>query len=267
MRRRGVAISAMCLAVVSCGVRPDQSAAYAGAILVGNGMPATSGSAPTGPVPPPTAAALATAPREQIQPPVIDLPPPIAPAPADPVAPLEPPPPVDPPPADPRLEAGAVLPPPEPPPPASPDAALAAAVQRPAYEIIAKRWDRTEKKNSYYVVIAPVDLNTENFKEVVRSVFRVLAQENGGPLFTAHVWTLKSAAQTELSYASQPYTFSDDLFSAKEAANDQHFLASYIGGLVYAGEAPENLIYWFPSSAHPSPNVGRWVGAEVWEPI
>lgn len=136
----------------------------------------------------------------------------------------------------------------------------------PPFDVIAQRTrDRPDKATTYYVVIDPIDVTTEIFKDTVKSVFAALASVEGGPQFSAHVWDSLTAAQTEVSYKSQPDLFSDDQIAAKETANETHFVASYVGGLVYPGESPSFVILWFPHSSIDNLAVGQWVSAEVWE--
>ena len=136
----------------------------------------------------------------------------------------------------------------------------------PPFDVIAQRLrDRPDKATTYYVVIDPIDVTTGAFKDTVKAVLGALARIEGGPQFTAHVWDSLTAAQTEVSYKSQPDLFSDDQLMAKEAANETHFVASYVGGLVYPGEPPSFVILWFPESSIDNPMVGQRVSAEVWE--
>lgn len=136
----------------------------------------------------------------------------------------------------------------------------------PRFDVIAQRMrDRPDKATTYYVVIDPIDVTTEVFKDTVKAVLSALARIEGGPQFSAHVWDSLTAAQTEVSYKSQPDLFSDDQLTAKEAANETHFVASYVGGLQYPGEPPSFVILWFPESSIANPAVGQRVSAEVWE--
>lgn len=137
----------------------------------------------------------------------------------------------------------------------------------PRFQVIAERFnDRPDDLSNFYVVIDQVDPSAEAFKVAVKQVLVALAAANGGPMFSASIWDHVSAAQTEVSYRANPDQFSDELIDAKEAFNDQHLIANYVGGLSSANEPPSYLLFWFPHAGATSPNVGQWVSAEIWKP-
>lgn len=137
----------------------------------------------------------------------------------------------------------------------------------PPFEVIAQRMnDRPDDATSYYVVIGPVDVSFDGFKSAVKQVLQALAYSNGGPVFTAQIWDHLPAAQTEVSHRSNPDLFSQDLFEAKEALNNRHFIAQYVGGLASVAEPPAYVLMWFPMSGSADSTVSQWISAEVWRP-
>lgn len=210
------------------------------------------------------------------------------------VAPLAPPPPAPmplAPPGEPALPAappgpvpGDVAPPPAgapelgvAPPPAAGDVdAVPEGVVTPAppppnlpprYEVVAQRTnDRPDKLVTYYVVIDPVDPHVDAFKMAVKQVVAMLAANNGGPMFSVYIWDQLSAAQTEVSYLSNPDLFSQEVLDAREVFNSQHLVATYAGGLSSASQPPSYLLFWYPDSRAENPPFGQWVSAEVWKP-
>ena len=85
----------------------------------------------------------------------------------------------------------------------------------PKFQVIAERFnDRPDDMSNFYVIIDPVDRGADRFKVIVKQVLVALAAANGGPTFSASIWDHLSAAQTEVSYRSNPDQFSDELISA-----------------------------------------------------
>lgn len=147
--------------------------------------------------------------------------------------------------------------PPPPAPPAGP----------PRYSVIAQRAnDRPDKMVTYYVEIDPIDPNVDAFKPTVKEILATLAANNGGPMFSAQIWDNLPAAQTEVSFVNNPDIFSEQLLEARKNYNDQHLIASYVGGLSSPGGALTYDLLWFPMTDPQTPAVGQWVSAEVWKP-
>lgn len=137
----------------------------------------------------------------------------------------------------------------------------------PPFQVIAQRMnDRPDEATSYYVVIDPVDVTFDGFKVAIKQILQALAYTHGGPVFTAQIWDHLPAAQTEVSHRSNPDLFSRDMFEAKEAFNNRHFIAQYVGGLASVSEPPAYVLMWFPMSGSADPTVSQWISAEVWRP-
>lgn len=115
-------------------------------------------------------------------------------------------------------------------------------------------------------VMVPVDPASPGFKPSVKQVLRSLASINGGPDFTAHIWDEVTAAQTEVSYKSAPDLFTNGQYAAKEAANASHLVASYQGGVEFAGQASAYVLFWFPKADADHVEVGALMSSEVWRP-
>lgn len=115
-------------------------------------------------------------------------------------------------------------------------------------------------------LIVPVDPSTAAFKPAVRQVLRSLAEVNGGPDFTAHVWDEVTAAQTEVSFKSAPDLFSETQYAAKEAANAGHLVASYQGGVAQSGLSAAYVLFWFPDAGVTGTEGQGLMSSEVWRP-
>lgn len=137
----------------------------------------------------------------------------------------------------------------------------------PRVEVVAQRTnDRPDDATTYYVVIDPIDPTVDAFKSAVKHVLLALAANNGGPVFSAYVWDHLPGAQTEVSYRSHPELFSEDMFRAKSALNNQHLVANYSGGLTSFDGPSSYVLFWFPEAGLWNADRSRWVSAEPWRP-
>lgn len=137
----------------------------------------------------------------------------------------------------------------------------------PKFQVVARRInDRADKFVTYYAVIEPVNPGAEAFKTAVKQVLLALAADNGGPAFSASIWDHLPAAQTEVSYRSNPDLFSTQMLKAREAFNSRHLVANYVGGLSTSDEPPSYVLFWFPDAGEETPQVDQWVSAEMWKP-
>lgn len=148
-----------------------------------------------------------------------------------------------------------------------PSAAVGPEVTVPRYSVVAQRTaDRPDRLSTFYVVVDPVDTRSDSFKSAIRAILQRLAVENDGPNFSASVFDNLAAAQTEVSYLSNPYVFSDAVLAARDSFNNDHLVASYVGGI--GTDAPASgILLWFPEAEATAPaTVRQWVSAEVWSP-
>lgn len=142
----------------------------------------------------------------------------------------------------------------------------------PRFDVVAQRAnDRPDEMTTYYVVIDPVDPTYDGFKGAVKHVLIALRDNNGGPVFSARIWDHLPAAQTEVSYRSNPDLFSDDMLAAKESFNGRHLIANYVGGLASVDEPPAYVVFWYPEAgvenqSPESPPPNQWMSAELWKP-
>ncbi|MDR3665107.1 MAG: hypothetical protein P4L86_32770 [Mycobacterium sp.] len=140
-----------------------------------------------------------------------------------------------------------------------------------SYHIIAKTTDeRSDDKATYYVVIDPVDLSNDGFKQSVKLVVLAVAKTNGGPGFSADIYDDAATAQAEYSYVSNPsdVTPTQSLW-AHHAQMEQHLVADYIGGIDGARASTADSAYtiaWYDYAFISTPNVGQYVGEEQWKP-
>jgi len=140
----------------------------------------------------------------------------------------------------------------------------------PGFEVVAQRNnDRPDAAATYYVVIDPVDPSYDVYKSTVKHVLIALRDNNGGPVFSARIWDHLPAAQTEVSYRSNPDLFSDGMLDARDSLNSRHLIANYAGGLATIGEPPAFVLFWHPE-AETGETEEQWparpISAEVWKP-
>ncbi len=121
--------------------------------------------------------------------------------------------------------------------------------------------------NEYWVVIEPVDVSNDSFKQNVKLVVQALAKINGSPNFTANIYDdeVVANARTTLDPSSpgQPHPT-----VGPQAVQTQHYVASYEGRLPAENPYAEHPyeIWWYPAAYTDSPNVGRYVHGEPWKP-
>jgi hypothetical protein len=146
-------------------------------------------------------------------------------------------------------------------------AAQAPAGPVPRFDVVAQRTnDRPDDMTTYYVVIDPVDSSYDGFKLAVKNVLIVLRDNNGGPVFSARIWDHLPAAQTEVSFRSNPDLFSEDMMSAKASFNGQHLVANYVGGMASVDEPPTYVLFWYPEVGIEARPTNQWMSAELWKP-
>jgi hypothetical protein len=150
----------------------------------------------------------------------------------------------------------------------------AAPPATPKYKI---SWVTTRKNSDrehYYLVIDPVDLSNDGFKQNVKLILQDVAKTHGSPEFTADVYDDSAVAdydhRTDIDNPNavpDPDTSSDHV-KATAAADAQHDVAQYDSGasaVSVTGFAYE--ITWYPSASGDSPNVGKYAdGVEQWKP-
>lgn len=136
----------------------------------------------------------------------------------------------------------------------------------PAYTMIGQR-ERFDGQPIYYVLIAPVDLNTAAFKDTVKGVLQALAAGKRDPNFSA--WIYDDFEVAELTYADQvtPPADTPEEIKAKAREREPHLIAYYSGGNPNSGD----LLYgitWFPAAttSRSKPTIGQWVGNEEFKP-
>lgn len=133
----------------------------------------------------------------------------------------------------------------------------------PKYSVVGQLQWRSDGEPTYYVVIDPVDLSNDGFKQTVKLVTQALAQQNGGVDFSAKFYDDQSVAKEAL--ASDPGSGNHTV--PDKASLDflgQHLVGIYSGG-IEVNPSPYQLA-WYPGAFTNTPNVGRWVGYEDWKP-
>lgn len=146
----------------------------------------------------------------------------------------------------------------------TPPVITVSAPATPNYKIIAKTTNqRFDHKPNYYIVIDPVDVSTDSFKQTVKLVLRAVARTNGGdPNFSADVFDDESTANTAYSYdTSNGIGVNASDLKAQADQEKQHCVAMYNGGV-----NNEYEIAWYPENLVSSPNVGKYVSYEQWKP-
>lgn len=144
---------------------------------------------------------------------------------------------------------------------------VSAAPQPPAptpqYSVVGQTSWRRDGQPRYHVVIDPVDLTTDGFKQNVKLMTAASAQTKGDNDFTVRIFDDEGIA-TE-SYRTDPGG-SDPSAGTKEflALKRQHLVAIYGGGLP-AALCPYEL-GWYPTAFTSTPNVDMYVGNEEWKP-
>ncbi len=134
----------------------------------------------------------------------------------------------------------------------------------PNYTVIGER-ERFDDQPIYYLLIDPVDVSTDEFKNSVKGVLQALAAKQGNPNFSA--WFYDNREIGRLAYDDQvtpPVMDSPEEIKAKASAREPHLIASYSGGnpnawMMYG-------ISWFPGATTSSPTIGQWVDSEEFKP-
>lgn len=118
------------------------------------------------------------------------------------------------------------------------------------------------------LVIDPVDLKNDGFKQSVKLVNQALAQKKGDGDFSAHIFDDEAVAREALAAdPGGPGPTPDQSQGEMKAALDrrgQHLVAIYSGGLQMSLFPYE--IDWYPGAFTSTQNVGQFVGAEEWKP-
>ena len=131
--------------------------------------------------------------------------------------------------------------------------------------------DRRDGKYSYYVVIDPVDLSNDGFKQNVKLVLQAIAKDNGGPNFSARIFDDEAVANNYLSDKSDP-PLDQGVVKEHNAQEEQHLIATFVGGIDQDTAQPSTAdtaynISWFPAAFTGSPNVGQYVELfDQWKP-
>lgn len=141
----------------------------------------------------------------------------------------------------------------------------------PKYEILsAPTNERFDKKPTDYVVIDPVDLNNDGFKQNVKLILRDMTKGRNGPNFSANFFDDEAVAKAEISKRKSPSGLTKNALDALYDQDEQHFVARYTGGINYEAEASTANdaynIYWYPITSATSPKAGKYVGSEQWKP-
>jgi hypothetical protein len=115
------------------------------------------------------------------------------------------------------------------------------------------------------VLIAPVDLGTDGFKQDVKHVLQAVADMDGGPDFSARIFDDQAVANEAFFQETDPQLGqSPDEIWAFEERKGQHLVAMYSGGLA-TGLYPYEVA-WYPGAFTDTPNVGQYVDSEEWKP-
>ncbi len=129
-----------------------------------------------------------------------------------------------------------------------------------------------DNRESYYVLIDPVDLSSENFKDGVIAVLEDIARSNGGPDFSAFVFDDRALAEQQFHHFWS-YVHDKPLDALSPGEYEQldekkrlHSIAMYIGGNNPEGEGSSYEIFWFPDAEPDDPDVGKYTGSQQWKP-
>ena len=128
---------------------------------------------------------------------------------------------------------------------------LTSAVAQPRHTIVHQTSRSYDNEPNYCVAIDPVEISDDGFTATVKQVITSLATEKGNADFTAFVFDDQETA----------------INACVESAGDdveRHLIAAYRGGLPMS-VSPVSL-RWFPAASADTTAIGRWVGAENWNP-
>lgn len=135
----------------------------------------------------------------------------------------------------------------------------------PSYKVVATAARspaaKSDGKPMYFIVIDPVDLSNDSFKQTVKLVLQAVAKTSGSPDFSADVCDDEAVAYSD-------YTAFTVDFREPTDREQQHTVAMYIGGSLYgiggqastADDAYE--IVWYPAAFADTPNVVKYSGYE-----
>ena len=154
-----------------------------------------------------------------------------------------------------------------------PPATAPSSPATPKYSIILPAVRRKDGNPNYFVVIAPVDLSNDSFKQDVKLVVQSIANTTtnttiSGPDFSARIFDDEAVAKAYLEEETDPSSSSGRTRDEMRAYLDergQHLVATYQGGLKEFGGWPYH-ISWYPGAFPDTPNVGPYVGSEQWKP-
>jgi hypothetical protein len=136
----------------------------------------------------------------------------------------------------------------------------------PKYSIIGTSGKRYDGEPIYFVLIDPVDLSNDAFKQDVKSVLQAVAHADGSPKFSAQIFDDEALAREAFSEeTSPPSNQSPEVIKAAQERRGQHLVAMYAGGLITGLGYPYD-ISWYPAAFNYMPNVGRYVDSEKWKP-
>jgi hypothetical protein len=147
----------------------------------------------------------------------------------------------------------------------------------PAYEIIETANDRFDGKPTYRILIDPVDLTNDTFKEDVRRVTVDLVEKNGQKI-SVDIFDSKDAyeALVEKTDVNRGCVRDDsgNLVSDTNAVKaclegltarmETHYIAFYEGYL--EGAATDHWLSYFPSASKDHATVGGFVGNDDFNP-
>lgn len=142
----------------------------------------------------------------------------------------------------------------------------APATSAPKYSVVGQSSRPVDGKAVYFVLIDPVDLSTDGFKQDVKLVLRAVAKTNGSDVFSARILDQEAIAREAFAEETDPrVSQSPDEKRDFEERKRQHLVAMYSGGLNTGLGYPYD-ISWYPAASTDAPNVGRYAGSEEWRP-
>jgi len=124
----------------------------------------------------------------------------------------------------------------------------------PEYSVVGEADTRADGKSVYFVVVDPVDLRSDSFKQDVRLVLQAVEETDRGPHFSARVFDDRAIAVEALARET-------DL----QESQSEHLVAMYVGGLTDGLGYPYYLS-WYPGATMSTPIVGPHAGSEQWTP-
>ena len=130
-----------------------------------------------------------------------------------------------------------------------------------AYSNTSQRLDNAE---TVYVVIDPVDLSNDSFKQKVKTIIKDLAAKKGVKEFSANIYDNADVAAQDYNM-TLPNGKADG--QTKLAEQGQHLVAEYDGGIdmdtaQVSREDKAYTISWYPGADKTTPNVGKYVSID-----